>query len=148
MVKLKNKIKPINSLREEKKEKMNISTIIISISSLLIFLTLIILFIYKSLPYLRATNINKIEGKKINITECNNKDYIIINKDKSYTMSLTNDDCISNHYEGTLIIKDNTIIFNNNIKGLIDNNYNIIINNKIFESDNNEWRNKKYIKQH
>ena len=63
-----------------------------------------------------ATNINKITGKKINITECNTKDYIIINKDKTYSMNLTNNNCISNYYEGTIIIKNNEIIFTKEIK--------------------------------
>ena len=138
MTTLKRKIKTIDSLPPEKKEKKSIISILITIIIVLILSTLIYYIYIKITPYIFATNINKIVGKKINITECNTKDYIIINKDKSYTMSLTNDNCEQNYYEGDITIKNNEVIFKDNIKGLIDNNYNIIINNNIFESDKNE----------
>ena len=139
MATLKRKIKIINSLPPEKKEKKSITTILILFIITLVIITLYYLIYSQLLPYIFSTDINKISGKKINITECNTKDYIIINKDKSYTMSITNEECIQTHYEGDVKIKNNQIIFNKNIKGLIDNNYNIIINNNIFESDKNEW---------
>ena len=135
---LKKKIKIINSLPPEKKERKSIISILTVIIILLIILILIY-FIYKKLtPYIFATDINNINGKKIYITECKTKDYIIINKDKSYTMLLTDNSCNQKHYEGSIIIKNNEILFNNNIKGLIDNKNNIIINNNIFVSDTNE----------
>lgn len=138
MTKLKNKIKIIESLPKEKKQKKSIVSILIKII-LIISMLISTYFVYKILsPYIFATNINKIIGKKTSITNCNTKDYIIINKDKSYTMSLTDNNCKQNYYEGDIIIKKNEIKFNKNIKGLIDNNYNIIINNNIFESDKNE----------
>ena len=138
MSKLKKKIKVIDSLPQEKKEKKTIIPFI----GVLLFITIILFIGYliytKYIPYIFATDIKKITGKKIYITNCNTKDYIIINKDKSYTMSLTNEDCIKNHYEGDIIIKYNEIYFTEQIKGYIDNNNNIIINKKIFESDKNE----------
>ena len=138
MTTLKKKIKMISSLPPEKKEKKSITTILLYVIIILIILTSCY-FIYKELiPYIFKTDINKITGKKINITECNTKDYIIINKDKSYTMKLTDKNCNQTNYEGDIKIKSNKIIFNNTINGLIDNNNNIIINNNIFESDNNE----------
>lgn len=138
MVTLKNKIKVIDSLPPEEKKKTSISTIItILISTILVILLFFIA--YKNLlPYINAVDINKIVGKKIHITECNTKDYIIIGNDKSYSLSLTNNNCETKYYEGNLKIKNNEIIFDNNIKGIIDNNYNIIINNNLFESDSNE----------
>lgn len=138
MVTLKNKIKVIDSLPPNNKKKTSISTII-TILILIIIITLLLYITYTQLlPYINAVNINKISGKKINITECNTKDYIIISNDKSYSLSLTNNNCETKYYEGTLKIKNNIIIFENNIKATIDNNYNIIINNNLFESDNNE----------
>lgn len=135
MVKLKNKIITINSLPTEEKKKIPLSTIIIIfITTLLLFISLYFIYI-KLLPYVNAVDINKIAGKKTYITECNTKDYIIIGKDKSYSISITNNNCETKHYEGDITIKNNEIIFNDNLKGLIDNNYNIIINNNIFESD-------------
>lgn len=135
MVKLKNKIITINSLPTEEKKKIPLSTIIIIfITTLLLFISLYFIYI-KLLPYANAVDINKITGKKTYITECNTKDYIIIGKDKSYSISITNNNCETKHYEGDITIKNNEIIFNDNLKGLIDNNYNIIINNNIFESD-------------
>ena len=138
MVKLKRKIRTIDSLPFEEKKKISLTSIIISLITI-ITLSILGYTIYNYLiPYLNATDINKIIGKKIYITDCNTKDYIIIGKDKSYSLSLTNNNCETKHYEGTLKIKYNEIIFIENIKGVIDNNYNIIINNNIFESDNNE----------
>lgn len=138
MVTLKNKIKVINSLPPDNKKKTSLSTIITTLILIIIIASLIFITYKNLLPYINAVNINKISGKKINITECNTKDYIIITKDKSYSLSLTNNNCETGYYEGTLKIKNNQIILENNIKGTIDNNYNIIINNKLFESDNNE----------
>lgn len=147
MTTLKKKIKIIDSLPPENKEKKSIISILIYITITLVILTIGYLIYTQLIPYIFATDINKITGKKTTITECNTKDYIIINKDKSYTMGLTNNDCEQQHFEGDIIIKNNEIIFNKSIKGKIDNNNNIIINNNLFESENNEWRNKKYIKQ-
>lgn len=138
MTTLKQKIKTVDSLPYVEKKKNNPIKILIIIVIILL-VTLVIYIIYtKLLPYINATNINKITGKKINITECNTKDYIIINKDKSYTMSITNNNCEKEYYEGNITIKNNNVIFSNDIIGKIDNNYNIIINNKIFESEKNE----------
>lgn len=138
MTTLKQKIKTVDSLPYVEKKKNNPIKIFIIIVIILL-VTLVIYIIYtKLLPYINATNINKITGKKINITECNTKDYIIINKDKSYTMNITNDNCEKEYYEGNITIKNNNVIFSNEIIGKIDNNYNIIINNKIFESEKNE----------
>ena len=83
MIKLKKKIKIIDSLPpEKKKQKSIISILTILIITLLFFAS--IYFIYNKIkPYILATNINNITGKKISINECNTKDYIIINKDKS-----------------------------------------------------------------
>ncbi|MBQ3021538.1 MAG: hypothetical protein IJD92_04885 [Bacilli bacterium] len=137
MIKLKNKIKIIKPLPDENNKKDILNIIIINMI-ILLFLIIIIFTYINMLPYINAIDINKITGKKTTITNCNTKDYIIIEKDKTYNMSITNEECNQEYYEGTLIIKNNTINFNNNIKGTIDNKYNIIINNNIFESDNNE----------
>ncbi len=138
MTTLKQKIKTVDSLPYVEKKKTNPLKILIIIV-IIILITLVIHLTYnKLLPYINATNINKITGKKINITECNTKDYIIINKDKSYTMNITNDNCEKEYYEGNITIKNNNVIFSNDITGKIDNNYNIIINNKVFESEKNE----------
>ena len=138
MVTLKKKIKVIESLPPEDNKKTSTGKIITTFITIII-LGILVLITYKILtPYLNAVNINKITGKKINITECNIKDYIIISPDKSYSLSLTNENCETKHYEGTIIIKNNEINFDNNIKGIIDNNYNIVINNKLFESEKNE----------
>lgn len=138
MTTLKSKIKTVDSLPYVEKKKTNPLKILI-ILVIILLITLVIYLTYNELlPYFNAVNINRIVGKKTNITECNTKDYIIINKDKSYTMNITNDNCDSEYYEGNITIKSNNIIFNNNITGKIDNNYNIIINNKIFESETDE----------
>lgn len=138
MTTLKSKIIRIDSLPYVEKKKTNsLKTLIILV--IILIITLVIYLIYnRLLPYINAVNINKITGKKTNITECNTKDYIIINKDKSYTMSLTDNNCNTNYYEGNITIKSNNIIFNDSISGKIDNNYNIIIDNNIFEDDKNE----------
>jgi len=146
MVKLKRKIKIVDSLPLEKKKKFSIVSILSTIIILLMIYTIIYFCYIKITPYINAVDIKKIAGKKTNITECNTKDYIIINKDKSYSLLLTDNKCNQKHYEGNVIIKNNNIIFNKNIEGLVDNNYNIVINNNVFESDKNEWRNKKYFK--
>ena len=138
MTTLKSKIITVDSLPYVEKKKNNPLKIFIKLVIILI-ITLVIYLIYnRLLPYINAVNINKITGKKTNITECNTKDYIIINKDKSYTMSLTDNNCNTNYYEGNITIKSNNIIFNDSITGKIDNNYNIIINNNIFEDGKNE----------
>ena len=138
MTTLKSKIITVDSLPYVEKKKTNPLKIFIILVIILI-ITLVIYLIYnRLLPYINAVNINKITGKKTNITECNTKDYIIINKDKSYTMSLTDNNCNTNYYEGNITIKSNNIIFNDSITGKIDNNYNIIINNNIFEDGKNE----------
>lgn len=138
MTTLKSKIKTVDSLPYIEKKKTNPLKILI-ILVIILLITLVIYLTYNELsPYFNAVNINKIVGKKTNITKCNTKDYVIINKDKSYTMNITNDNCEKEYYEGNITIKSNNIIFNNNITGKIDNNYNIIINNKIFESEKNE----------
>lgn len=136
MVKLKNKIITVDSLPQN--NKIPSSNILITIISLLILIVISFLLIKTLIPYITATDINKITGKKIFITECNTKDYLIISKDKSYSLSITNNNCDIIHYEGNIIIKNNVIIFNKNLKGYIDKNYNIIINNNIFKSDKNE----------
>lgn len=146
MVKLKKKIKVVDSLPIEKKKKFSIISILTTIIFISIFGIILYFSYIKITPYINAISIEKISGKKINITKCNTKDYIIINKDKSYSILLTNKSCVQKHYEGNVIIKNNKIIFNNKIKGLIDNNYDIIINNNLFVSDKNEWRNKKHFK--
>ena len=138
MTTLKSKIKVVDSLPYVEKKKTNPLKILIILVTMLL-ITLVIYLTYNELiPYINAVNINKIVGKKTNITECNTKDYIIINEDKSYTMSLTDNNCTTNYYEGNLSIKNNIITFTKTIKGTIDNNYNIIINNNIFEDDKNE----------
>lgn len=148
---LKSKIKIIASLPPSPNDKDKKSNTIIAII-LIILLAVGGYFIYQKLsPYIFAVNVNKITGKKINITKCNTKDYIIISKDKSYTMSLTNESCIQENYEGNLYTKDKSIIFKYEIEketnkkendiitkkiiGLIDENYNIIINNNLFEEE-------------
>ena len=88
MVKLKNKIVKIDSLPSYKKKKISFTKILFYIIVLLIFLTILYFSYIKLLPYINAIDINKITGKKINITECNTKDYIIINKDKTYSMNI------------------------------------------------------------
>lgn len=138
MTTLKSKIKIVDSLPYVEKKKTNPLKILIILVIILIITLVIYLTYNRLLSYINAVNINKIVGKKTNITECNTKDYIIINDDKSYTMSLTDNNCITNYYEGNLSIKSNTITFTKTIKGTIDNNYNIIINNNIFEDDKNE----------
>lgn len=138
MVTLKKKIKVIESLPPEDNKKTSTGKIIATFITIFIFSILIFIGYKLLVPYFNAVDINKIVGKKINITKCNTKDYIIISKDKSYSLSLTNENCETKHYEGTITIKNNEINFNNNIKGIIDNNYNIIINNKLFESGKNE----------
>lgn len=138
MVKLKNIIKTIDSLPQEEKKKISISSILITLIIIFILIITTFFIVKEIIPYIRATKIEKILGKKIFITDCNTKDYIIIGKDKSYSLSLTDENCQNHYYEGTINIKDNKITFNKNISGLIDNNYNIIIKNNLFESDKNE----------
>lgn len=136
MVQLKNKIKIINSMPSDKEKKK--SSIIPLIILIIILIGTSITFYQFGLPYIKAIKIDKVMGKKVCITECNTKDYIIINKDKSYSMNLTDKNCETNYFEGNLTIKNNEIFFNKNIVGIIDDNYNIIINNNLFKSDKNE----------
>ena len=138
MTTLKNKIKIIETYPPEQKHKKSLSSIIFTFLIIIILISITYIAYIKLIPYINAININNIVGKKIYNTNCNTKDYIIINKDKSYTMSLTNDICKNEYYEGNITIKNNEIIFNKNLKGTIDSNYNIIINNNLFESDKNE----------
>lgn len=138
MVTLKKKIKVIDSLPPEDNKKTSTGKIIATFITIIILGILIFIGYKLLMPYFNAVDINKIIGKRINITKCNTKDYIIISQDKSYSLSLTNENCETKYYEGNLKIKNNKIIFENNIKGIIDNNYNIIINNNLFESDKNE----------
>ena len=138
MTKLKKKIKVINSLPSEQKEKKSIISILIVLIITLTIITCAYLVYTELIPYIYATDIEKIIGKKTNITDCNTKDYLIINDDKTYTLSLTNENCEQELYKGNIKIKNNNIIFNKNLIGIIDNKYNIIINDNLFESDKNE----------
>ena len=137
-MKLKSKIKVIDSLPPNEKGKKSVIPLLIFTTITIVILISGYLIYTELIPYIFATDINKITGKKINITNCNTRDYIIINDDKTYSLSLTNENCEQKIYEGNLKIKNNKIILNKNITGLIDNKYNIIINNKLFESDKNE----------
>ena len=135
MIKLKKRIKVIESLPKEKKKQLSI----ISILSILLICFLIGFLAYylysRFLPTLNSINIKNISGKKVNITKCNTKDYIIIEKDKTYAMSITNEMCEVKYYEGQLKIYNNEIIFNKNIKGIISSDYNIIVNGALFEKE-------------
>ena len=135
MVVLKTKIKIIDSLPPEKKD--------FSIDKLITILIIIIILIFsgffiyiKIMPYINSVDINKIKGKKVFYSECNTKDYIIINKDKSYSLSITDEDCNTTYHEGNISIKNNEIKFNDSLKGIVDNDYNISINEKMFEAEN------------
>lgn len=153
MTKLKKRIRTIASLPPSLEDKEKKSNTIIGFI-LIILLSLGGYFIYQKLsPYIFAVKINKITGKKVYITDCNTKDYIIISKDKSYSMALTNDSCKQEHFEGNLYIKDKNVIFKYEVEietnkkdneiatkkivGQIDENYNIIINNNKFEEEKN-----------
>ena len=132
---LKTKIKVVDSLPPVEKKKFSIIKFLITLIVLLI-IGIGIYFLFNSLiPYIKAVKIDKIEGKRIYHNECNTLDYITISPDKSFTMELYNDDCEKKYYEGDLIIKNNEIIFNDNIKGIIDSNYNIVIDSKLFEKE-------------
>ena len=77
MTTLKTKIKTVDSLPNIEKKKTNPLKILI-ILGIILLITLVIYLTYnRLLPYINAVNINKIVGKKTNITECNTKDYII-----------------------------------------------------------------------
>ncbi len=132
MVVLKKKIKIIPSLPDEKKEKFSIVGFIITI----IFLGMLGVggyFAYKYfLPYINAVDINRIAGKRVLLTDCNTLDYVIISQDKSYSLQLTNDKCEKEYFEGSITVKNNEIIFNDQIKGIIDSSNNIVINSKMF----------------
>ena len=88
MVKLKKKIKVIESLPPEDNKKISISKIIANFITIIIFGILIFVGYKLLTPYFNAVDINKILGKRININECNIKDYIIISSDKSYSLML------------------------------------------------------------
>lgn len=135
MTTLKPKIKRINSLPPEIKEKKSFIDIFIPLVFIFVLLS-IGYFLYKELlPYFNATDIKKISGKKTYISECNTKNYIIIGNDKTYSLEISDEECNTKNYEGNLKIKNNEIIFDNNMKGYIDNNYNIKINDKLFKSE-------------
>lgn len=135
MTTLKPKIKRINSLPPEIKEKKSFIDIFIPLVFIFVLLS-IGYFLYKELlPYFNAINIKKISGKKTYISECNTKNYIIIGNDKTYSLEISDEECNTKNYEGNLKIKNNEIIFDNNMKGYIDNNYNIKINDKLFKSE-------------
>lgn len=138
MVKLKNKIITVYSLPPDEKKKISVSSILITLIIVLMLIITTFSIIKETIPYIHATKIENIAGKKTFITACNTKDYIIIGIDKSYSLSLTDGNCQTHYYEGTINIKDNKITFNENISGIIDNNFNIIIKNNLFESDENE----------
>lgn len=154
MTKLKKRIRTVASLPPSPLDKEKKSNRIIGFI-LIILLSIGGYFIYQKLsPYIFAIKINKITGKKVNITNCNTKDYIIISKDKSYSMALTNDSCKQEHFEGNLYTKDKNVIFKYDVEiktnkkdndivtkeiiGQIDENYNIIINNNKFEEEKND----------
>ena len=148
---LKNKIKIIDPLPIIPNKKNLRLKILIFFLTILIILTIFLTIYNYLIPYINAVKLDKIIGKKTYLTDCNTKDFLIINSTKSYSMQLTNNDCEKEYYEGNFIIKNNNIIFNyettinnkqtnKNIIGLIDinDNYNIIINNKNFESEKHE----------
>ena len=135
MTTLKTKIKRINSLPPEIKEKKSFIDIFIPLVFIFVLLS-IGYFLYKELlPYFNAIDIKKISGKKTYISECNTKNHVIIGNDKTYSLEISDEECNTKNYEGNLKIKNNEIIFDNNMKGYIDNNYNIKINDKLFKSE-------------
>ncbi len=135
MTTLKPKIKRINSLPPEIKEKKSFIDIFIPLVFIFILLS-IGYFLYKELlPYFNAIDIKKISGKKTYISECNTKNYVIIGNDKTYSLEISDEECNTKNYEGNFKLKNNEIIFDNNMKGYIDNNYNIKINDKLFKSE-------------
>ena len=135
MTTLKPKIKRINSLPPEIKEKKSFIDIFIPLVFIFVLLS-IGYFIYNELlPYFNAIDIKKISGKKTYISKCNTKNYVIIGNDKTYSLEISDEECNTKNYEGNLKIKNNEIIFDNNMKGYIDNNYNIKINDKLFKSE-------------
>ncbi len=135
MTTLKPKIKRINSLPPEIKQKKSFIDIFIPLIFIFVLLS-IGYFLYKELhPYFNAIDIKKISGKKTYISECNTKNYVIIGNDKTYSLEISDEECNTKNYEGNLKIKNNEIIFDNNMKGYIDNNYNIKINDKLFKSE-------------
>jgi len=135
MVKLKNKIIEVNTTTEQSK-KTPIINILIYLVLLLILISIVFLVYNMAKPYINAVKIDKIKGRRIVITECNTRDYLIIEKDKAFSMSLTNEKCEKEYFDGEIIIKNNTIIFNETLTGTIDKDYNIIINNTIFKNNN------------
>ncbi len=135
MPKIKNKIKVVDSLPVESNKKNYLKTILIALSFIII-LSLIVFIVYRKFsPYINAIDVKEISGKKIFITECNTKDYIIISEDKSYTLQLTDENCNILNFEGNIVIKNNIIFFDKNLTGTIDKDYNIIINDNIFKND-------------
>ena len=135
MVKLKRRIKKIDSLPPKKKNFSIDKLIFILITIIILMFSGYITYV-KLLPYINSVNINRIKGKKVYYSDCNTKDYVIINKDKSYSLSITDDECNTKYYEGNVIIKYREITFNKILKGLINDDYNIIINDKTFEAEN------------
>ena len=134
MIKLKKNIVKIDSLPSDSKK--NISLKIIFFLFILFTIAIISYIIYnKTISLTKTININDIKGKKIYLTDCNTKDYLIIGKDKSFSLNITDNNCNTNYYEGNIIIKKNIIYFTNGIEGTIDDNYNIIINGNIFKDE-------------
>ena len=138
MMKLKRKIKKINSLPYKKQNNIPLSKILYFLMYFTVGTIIVIVFYIQLIPLVNSVNISKIIGKRIYYTDCNTKDYIIIGKDKSYSLSITDNECDTKYYEGTLKIKSNTIIFNKKIVGKIDNNYNIYINDNLFKEEKDE----------
>lgn len=148
MTTLKKKIKKIQSIPEKIEEKKSPLRFIFP-CILTIFLVIGTISLYQYLlPFINAVDIKKIASKKVYFTDCNTKDFLIVSKDKSFAMRLTDSNCKTNDIEGNIIIKNNEIYFkyqtnnsnnkNKEIKGIIDSNYNILIDNKLFESEKNE----------
>ena len=149
MTKLKNKIRNIPPLPNKIKKKTSPIKIILTIPFIISMFIGLYFTLKQIYPYINAVKINKIIGKKISTTECNTLEYIIINIDKTYSMKITDENCNINELNGNIIIKNNIIYFqyeetiNNKIikkekQGIIDKNYNILINNNTFMSEKNE----------
>ena len=134
MIKLKKNIVKIDSLPLDNKKNTPLK--IIFFLFILFTISIISYIIYnKTISLTKTININDIKGKKIYLTDCNTKDYLIIGKDKSFSLSITDNNCNTNYYEGNIIIKKNIIYFTNGIEGTIDDNYNIIINGNILKDE-------------
>ena len=134
MIKLKKNIVKIDSLPSDSKKNTPLK--IIFFLFILFTIAIISYIIYnKTISLTKTIDINDIKGKKIYLTDCNTKDYLIIGKDKSFSLNITDNNCNTNYYEGNIIIKKNIIYFTNGIEGTIVDNYNIIINGNIFKDE-------------